>query len=86
MSASASESTSMSTSNRPTHSNSTRLPITDGGKIIQTDMKKSSSNGTKTSGDLPQTGTDVDNTVNTGLGFLGLAGLFGWLRRKKESK
>ncbi|WP_300123297.1 LPXTG cell wall anchor domain-containing protein [uncultured Enterococcus sp.] len=76
----------MSTSNRPTHSNSPHLPITDGGKIIQTDMKKSSSNGTKTSSHLPQTGTDVDNTVNTGLGFLGLAGLFGWLKRKKESK
>ncbi|MCJ0538596.1 KxYKxGKxW signal peptide domain-containing protein [Enterococcus cecorum] len=86
MSASASESTSMSTSIRHTHSNSPHLPITDGGKIIQTDMKKSSSNGTKTSGHLPRTGTDVDNTVNTGLGFLGLAGLFGWLRRKKESK
>jgi LPXTG-motif cell wall-anchored protein len=79
----------MSTSNTPTHSNTPHLPITGGPKVIQMGTAKTSvqvSSTAKSTKHLPQTGTDVDNTVNTGLGFLGLAGLFGWLRRKKESK
>ena len=79
----------MSTSNTPTHSNTSHLPITGGPKVIQTGTAKTSaqvSSTAKSTKHLPQTGTDVDNAVNTGIGFLGLAGLFGWLRRKKESK
>ena len=81
----------MSTSNTPTHSNTPHLPITGGPKVIQTGTMKTSAqvgSTAKSTKHLPQTGTDVDNAVNTGVGFLGLAGLFGWLRRKrkKESK
>ena len=94
-------STSTSTSTSTANSTSAHLPITGSesnnhGRVTNMNWNagtntvvntQTGSHLPQTGKHLPQTGTqDQHNATNAGLGFLGLAGLFGFLRKKKNHK